>query len=266
MTRHPWAARSRRWLLAALAVLAMAHFDAATARSQEPAAQPRASTPDRSLLQTIQDGGPLMVPIIGCSILLMVFGIERGMALRRGRVAPAPFVKRLLHQVGDGKLDREAALKLCRENHSPVALVLAAGLRKWGKPAVEIEQAVMDAGERAANGLRKHLRVFSGVASVSPLLGLLGTVLGMIRAFNDIASSDAMGRPDLLATGISEALFTTAGGLLVAIPAMAMSLFFVSRVDQLIVELDGYGEQLVNLVSADGPRGNAARVARREAA
>jgi biopolymer transport protein ExbB len=208
----------------------------------------------------------MMIPIIACSVLVMVFTIERGMALRRARVAPPPFVKRVLHQVGEAKLDRDAALKLCLENKSPVALMFAAGVRKWGKPAVEVEQAVLDAGERAANGLRKYLRVFSGVATVSPLLGLLGTVLGMIQAFNDIASASAMGRPDLLASGISQALLTTAGGLLVAIPALVGSLFFVSRVDALIVELDRHGEQLVGLISAEGPRGNAARGARREAA
>ena len=234
--------------------------------ASESAAIDREDAPKRSLLELIRAGGPMMIPIIGCSFLVTVFAIERAMALRRARVAPGPFVKRLLHQVSEGKLDREATLKLCQENNSPVAQMFAAGVRKWGRPAVEVEQAILDAGERAANGLRKYLRVFSGTATISPLLGLLGTVLGMIHAFNDIASASAMGRPDLLASGISEALLTTAGGLLVAIPALIASLWFVGRVDALIVELDRHGEKLVELISAEGPRGGAGRTTRREAA
>jgi biopolymer transport protein ExbB len=132
-----------------------------------------------------------------------------------------------------------------------VAEVFAAAVRKWGRPAVEVEQAIIDAGERVTNGLRRYLRVINGVATVSPLLGLLGTVVGMIRAFNSIATSDALGRPELLATGISEALLTTAAGLSVAIPALIFYLFFVSRVDRLIIDIDTLGQELVGAISAE---------------
>ena len=99
--------------------------------------------------------------------------------------------------------------------------------------------------------LRKYLRVINGVATVSPLLGLLGTVCGMIRAFNAIAGGDAMGRPEMLAGGISEALLSTAAALFVAIPALILYLFFVGRVDTLVMEVDQNGQQLVNLISAE---------------
>ena len=116
---------------------------------------------------------------------------------------------------------------------------------------MEVEQAIIDAGERANNGLRRYLRILNGVATVSPLLGLLGTVVGMIRAFNAIATSDAMGRPELLASGISQALLTTAAGLTVAIPALICYMFFVSRVDRLIIDIDALGQELVQMISAE---------------
>jgi biopolymer transport protein ExbB len=137
------------------------------------------------------------------------------------------------------------------DNRSPVAEVFGAAVNKWGKPSVEVEQAVIDEGERVTNGLRRYLRLFSGVSTISPLLGLLGTVLGMIRAFNAIATADAMGRPELLAGGISQALLTTAAGLSVAIPAYIAYLFFVSRVDRLIIEIDAHGQRVVNLICAE---------------
>ncbi|HEX4129291.1 MAG TPA: MotA/TolQ/ExbB proton channel family protein [Pirellulales bacterium] len=226
--------------------------------------------PSKNLLEIIQAGGILMIPIFFCSVLTLVFVLERSMALRRGRVIPGPFVKRFLHQLGEGELDRETALQLCLESKSPVAEVFAGAVRKWGKPAVEVEQAILDQGERAANGLRRYVRVFNGVATLGPLLGLLGTVFGMIRAFNEIASSDAMGRPELLAAGISEALITTAAGLSVAIPALSCYLFFISRVDQLIVRIDGLGQEIVGMISAEAlqerPQSKPSRSRSREAA
>jgi biopolymer transport protein ExbB len=206
----------------------------------------------RNLLGIIRDGGIVMLPILLCSFVLVVFVFERTISLRRGRVVPSPFVKRFLHQLRNGELTQDAALAICDENATPIAAVFAAGVRRWGRPAVEVEQAVLDAGERAVNGLRAYLRVFNGIATVSPLLGLLGTVFGIIEAFNAIAKTQAMGRPELLAGGISEALLTTAAGLVVAIPALIFYHYFVSRVDQLTAELDALGQELVEEIAADG--------------
>jgi biopolymer transport protein ExbB len=197
-------------------------------------------------------GGPLMVPILVCSFVFTVFVFERTISLRRGRVLPRPFVKRLLHQLREGSLGRDAALQRCRENSSHVARVFAAALRRWGKPAVEVEQAVLDEGERTANELRRHLRVINGVSTVCPLLGLLGTVWGMMESFNAIAVSAAIGRAELLAGGISGALVSTAAGLFVAIPALIAYLYFVGRVDRLIMDIDAQSQQLVELISAEG--------------
>jgi len=208
--------------------------------------------PTSSLFDMLVAGGPLMIPILLASFLLVLITFERLISLRRRRVVPRLFVERFLLQLREGALDRADALKRCDDEPSFVAQVFTAALRKWGKPAVEVEQAVLDEGERVANVLRKYLRVMNGISTVSPLLGLAGTVWGMMRAFNVIATTSALGRAEMLAGGISVALVTTASGLMVAIPAMILYMFFVGRVDSLVMEIDGYGQELVNLISAEG--------------
>jgi biopolymer transport protein ExbB len=207
--------------------------------------------PTGSLLEIMKKGGILMYPIALCSVIMVAFVFERGVSLRRSRVIPKPFVTRFMQQIRDGQLDREQALTLCEENGSPVAEVFAGAVRKWGRPAVEVEQGVLDAGERATNGLRRYMRVLNAVHTISPLLGLLGTVTGMIAAFNSVAVGDALGRPERLAGGVSEALLTTAAGLTVAIPALIFYLYFTSRVDHLVMEMDSLGQELVNTISAE---------------
>jgi len=231
------------------------------ALAQEPAAAPPAKPaavvekqgpiPTKNLLQVLKDGGILMIPICGCSVLLFIFVFERAISLRRSRVIPRPFVRRFLEQLREGQIDRETAILLCEENRSPVAEVFGAAAKKWGRSSVEVEQAIIDTGERVTNGLRAYLRLFNGISTITPLLGLLGTVFGMIEAFNMIATASAMGKPELLAEGISVALITTAAGLCVAIPALSAYLFFVSRVDRLIIEIDSLGQEVVELISAE---------------
>lgn len=217
--------------------------------------------PTGNLLATIHQGGVLMVPLLGCSFALVVFGIERAVNMRTNAVVPGLFVERFLAQLRDRSLDRAKALEACDSNGSPAARVFAASVRRWGRPAVEIEQAAIDAGERELNHLRRYRRVFNGVATISPLLGLLGTVFGLITSFNNVAAAGAMGRPDLLAGGFGEALITTAMGLLVAIPAMVLHTFFTSRADSLAMKLDESCQQVIDEISLESlgePRRRAA--------
>jgi biopolymer transport protein ExbB len=207
--------------------------------------------PTSSLFEMLVAGGPLMIPILLASFVLVLITFERLITLRRRRVVPRIFVERFLLQLREGALDKNEALEKCDDEPSYIAQVFAAALRKWGKPAVEVEQAVLDEGERVANVLRKYLRVINGISTVSPLLGLAGTVWGMMHAFNTIATNSAMGRAEMLAGGISVALVTTASGLMVAIPAMVLYMFFVGRVDSLVMEIDEHGQELVNLISAE---------------
>lgn len=207
---------------------------------------------DPTLLELLLSVGPLIVPIGVASVVMVLCVIERLVALRKRRVVPARFVHCVLTQVEEGAVDKAGALELCEANPSVVARVFEAGLRRWGKPAVEVEQAVLDEGERAAADLRKYVRVISGVSHLCPLLGLLGTVWGMHEAFSAIAGESAMGKPELLAGGISEALMSTAAGLCVAIPAMAFYLHLTGRIDSLVGQLDRHAQELVNLISAEG--------------
>jgi biopolymer transport protein ExbB len=256
-------------ILLLLAVLAYAWMarPAAWATDQSASSPPAANTSDTqadapatpepvsistsNFRRVLSDGGPLMYCIVLCSFLVVTFTLERSINLRRSRVIPKPFVTRFMQQLLEGQLDRQQALQLCEASGSPVAQVFAGAVRKWGRPGVEVEQGVIDSGERATNGLRRYLRIFYGVATVGPLLGLMGTVLGMIQTFNVIAVADAQGRPEMLAGGIAKALLNTAGGLAVAIPASILYVFFVSRVDRLVIEIDNLAQEVANAVSAE---------------
>ena len=195
-------------------------------------------------------GWLFLVPFVGATLIALWYTVERMVVLKRSRVIPRPFVERFLEHLRQGKLDRNSSLKLCEQSDSPIATVFAHGVRKWGKSSVEVEQAIIDGGERQVSELRVHLRVLNGVATVTPLLGLLGTVLGMIQAFNDIATADS-GKTEQLAVGISLALLTTACGLMIAIPTLIMYMFLSGRVDALVMEMDYLAQSVVQTISAE---------------
>jgi biopolymer transport protein ExbB len=196
-------------------------------------------------------GLPLLLAFLGTSVIAVWFTIERLVVLRRGRVIPRPFVERFLQNLEQGNLDPEQALALCEENGSSIALIFAHGIRKWGKSSVEVEQAIIDGGERQVSHLRSHLRVLNAVAQITPLVGLLGTVIGMIQCFNVVATSQAMGKADQLAGGIGIALLATAAGLVVAIPSLTMYMYLAGRVDALVMDMDLLAQNIVHLVSAE---------------
>ena len=150
------------------------------------------SIPMGNLLNVIRQGGILMLPIIACSFVMLIFVMERLLYLRRARMIPRPFVRGVIEQLEQQQLGRDEAMALCEENGSPIAEIFAGALKKYGRSAVEVEQAVVDAGERVVSHMRKYLRLFNAISNLTPLLGLLGTVLGMIDAFNTIARADAM--------------------------------------------------------------------------
>jgi biopolymer transport protein ExbB len=240
---------------AVLLAVAFAAASSSAIAQESAAAEAKPSIATSNLLQVMFDGGPLMWPIAGSSIVLLVFVLERLVMLRRARVVPKPFLQKFLEQLKGNQLGRDSALELCDESGSPVARVFAAAVKKWGRPAVEVEQAVIDAGERVTFELRRYLRLFNGISSVAPLMGLLGTVTGMIAAFNAITGANAMGKAELLAGGIGQALLTTAAGLLVAIPALMTYMYFQSRVEALVMEIDAAAQQVVDFVSAEGIEG-----------
>lgn len=206
----------------------------------------------------IAEGGFLMIPLALCSLIVLGLSIERMIALRRSRVIPKPFVRRFTECVEDGQLSYEEATSICDEFDCPVAEVFHSAVRRWGRPMLEIEQAVIDAGDRVGDSLRRFLRVFHAISNVTPLIGLLGTVLGMIQAFENLSEGAGGGQSDLLAAGISTALMTTAGGLSVAIPAYLAYMYFSAKSDRYLGEIDKLCQRVIDCISAEGLENNGA--------
>lgn len=185
-----------------------------------------------NLFDIVLSGGPLMIPIALCSIVALAYMVERSIRLRSGRLVSARFEKDLQAALAEHGPDH--ALDTCDVTSTSQARVLAAGLRRAGADWMEREKAVEDAGSREVSRLSANLRPLVVVGMIAPLLGLLGTVWGMIDAFANIAVADGLGSPETLASGISQALVTTAAGLAVAIPAQAAYYFYRARIDRFV--------------------------------
>jgi len=180
-------------------------------------------------------GGPVMWPILLVSILALAICLERGIALRQENVIDQDFTAEVRRLSTKG--DLELAQKICQDNQSSMARILKAGLTRASHGILEIERAIEAAGAREAAQMEANLRGLGVCANLAPLLGLLGTVTGMINAFNVISQSGT-GNPHLVASGIAEALITTATGLIVGIPALALYHYFRGRVDRFIFQME----------------------------
>jgi biopolymer transport protein ExbB len=219
-----------------------------TAHGLTPLAQvPGAGAADTSVIadqaQTIWSlavkGGPVMIPIGLCSLVALAVIVERLLSLRRSIVTPADFHTKLKASLEPGNGNCKAALEYCHENGSPIANIFTAGIKRLGEPIERLEKHIQEAGQREVFKLRKYLRLLALIASISPLLGLLGTIFGMIKAFQTVAmAGEALGKAELLATGIYEAMITTAAGLLVAIPTLIGYHWISARIEHLVAEMD----------------------------
>jgi len=193
-----------------------------------------------NIMDFLQKGGIMMIPIGVCSLVALSVIIERLITLRRKTVIPPAFLPGLKKLMNGEPGATKAALNYCRESDSPVANVFAAGLRKLGRRSLEaVEKSIQEAGEREVLKLRKYLRALSVIASVTPLLGLLGTILGMIMAFQTVAiSGEALGKTELLAEGIYQAMITTAAGLSIAIPVLICYHWISGKIEKLVADID----------------------------
>ncbi|MGD8454071.1 MAG: MotA/TolQ/ExbB proton channel family protein [Phycisphaerae bacterium] len=193
----------------------------------------------QSVWDFIIKGGPMMIPIGLASLLALAVVIERALSLRRVRIIPAGFLPGLESRLGERPGDAAEALRYCRDDGSPVANIFIAAIRRLGEPIERIEKHVAEAGRREVLKLRRFLRTLAVIASIAPLMGLLGTIFGMIRAFQTVASSgEALGRTELLARGIYEAMITTAAGLIVAIPVLIAHHWLAARIQRLVLDID----------------------------
>ncbi len=183
-----------------------------------------------------QQGGVVMYPILLCSVVALAIFLERLFALRRSRIIPQGFVLELETFKERGS-EQEALLRLCERYDSALARVIKAGVERITYGLAEVAHAVEGMGQHEAALLGTNLRMMGVIANLAPMLGLLGTVLGMIHAFTVIAKAGT-GHPELIATGISEALLTTAAGLIVAIPTLAGYHYLRGKIDRYVVEME----------------------------
>lgn len=192
-----------------------------------------------SLFSLLKKGGPVMIPLAIGSVLALALAIERFISLRRNRFIPEGFMETLVAKWGPNA-DEEASLAYCDEVGGAVGHIFKSGILSMEEGPTAVEKSIEDAGCREANILKRSLRGVSVIATLSPLLGLLGTVYGMISAFQ--ASTGAgMGKADVLARGIYEALVTTAAGLTIAIPVLIVYQILNTKVDKIVDELDQMG-------------------------
>jgi biopolymer transport protein ExbB len=193
-------------------------------------------------------GGILMYPIAFCSIIALGIFLERIWVLRRGHVLPRDFLIEVEDLVMRRK--RPEAISLCKRNNSSIAHVVRVGIENYGKKRDVIKEKIEEVGRREAASLERYINVIGTIAGVSPLLGLLGTVSGMIKSFN-IISMQGVADPTSLAGGISEALITTAAGLVVAIPTFVIYRYLSNKADSLILEMEENSIRMVDLVKRE---------------
>jgi biopolymer transport protein ExbB len=195
------------------------------------------------MIEIIKAGGWLMLPIILASILAAAIIIERLWTLQRQRVIPRDLAAKVWEWARERQLD-EKHLRALAAN-SPLGRVLAAGLANRNQSREVMQEVVEDTGRHVIHDLERYLNSLGTIAAVSPLLGLLGTVIGMVKVFTAITTA-GVGNPSVLAGGISEALITTAAGLTVAIPSLIGYRYLRGRIDELVVEMEKEAMKLVD--------------------
>ncbi len=198
----------------------------------------------------IQKGGPVMYVIILCSILALAVVLERVYNLHRARIDTKDFMSRVAATLKRNKIME--AIDMCNSTPGPIAQIMRAGILKHDRPRSEIREAIEDAGVHEVPRLEKNLGVLATIAHIAPLLGLLGTVTGMVRAFQVIqekATSLYPVNPGDLAGGIWEALITTVAGLSVAIPTFVAYNYLVSRVDGFVLDMEKSATDLLNILT-----------------
>jgi len=205
------------------------------------------------VLDMFQQGGWAMWPLLFSSVVALAVILERFWTLSRARVN----VRKLMGQIVGALKEHgvDGAIEVCQRTRGPIAAILHAGLMRARKGPEAVEKAIESAGTIEMSFLQRGLIVLASVANVAPLIGFLGTVSGMIRAFNDIAAAEQVSAK-IVAAGISEALITTAAGLLIAIPTQISNNFFISRIDRFVLEMEEASVELVDtLVDIEAHRG-----------
>jgi biopolymer transport protein ExbB len=185
--------------------------------------------------EIVRAGGPFMWPIILCSVIAAAIVLERLWTLQQRRVVPADLTRRIWALVEAGQVNDKVIVAL--QGNSPLGKLLAVGLANRNRPRAVMMERLEDEGRHVAHDLDRFLNTLGSIAGVAPLMGLLGTVMGIIKAFNAIYAG-GLGDPRALSGGISEALITTAAGLCVAIPSYIAYRYLRGRVESIVVQME----------------------------
>ncbi|MFC1511995.1 MotA/TolQ/ExbB proton channel family protein [Candidatus Latescibacterota bacterium] len=200
-----------------------------------------------SLYGIVARGGILIIPIFLCSIIVVAVALERYLAYRKLTLNIPQFMIGIRHPLNDG--DILSAINECSVAQGPIAAVVRAGLEKASHGRERIKEAMETAGSAQTYLLEKNLSVLATLAGVTPLIGFLGTVTGMIKAFMKIQQLSGNVNADVLAGGIWEAMVTTAAGLTVGIPAMILYNYFVHRVREFVFDMESAAEEVLDMIS-----------------
>jgi len=203
-----------------------------------------------SLWRVFLSGGPVMWPILLCSVFALAIILEKVFHLHRIKIDTQEFLKVILDKMK--RHETKEALGVCEKTQSPVAHILKAGILKYDRSRPQIKEAIEDASLYEIPRLEKNLHALATIAHISPLLGLLGTVTGMVRCFQAIQAKSTSFHPVSpgdLAGGIWEALLTTVAGLIVAIPTFVAYNYLVNRINNFILEMEKVSTEFVNFLT-----------------
>jgi biopolymer transport protein ExbB len=203
------------------------------------------------VFEIVRAGGWVMWPLVGCSILALAIVVERFWSLKTRRVMPANLVDQVWQLRQKGKLTYSHIASL--RDGSPLGRILAAGLVNASNGRQVMKESIEEAGRHVMHDLERFLNTLGTIAAISPLLGLLGTVIGMMQIFSTITNT-GIGDPLELAGGISVALITTVTGLIVAIPSLFFYRYFRGRVDDLIIQMEAEAIRLVEIQCGERQR------------
>jgi biopolymer transport protein ExbB len=200
------------------------------------------------MLELFKAGGWLMIPLFICSVISIAIIAERFWSLQKKRIAPGELVTQIWQWLQYKQVD-EHRIKALQAN-SPLGQVLAAGLIARNSSRDITKESIQDVGRHVTVAMERNLNTLGTIAAISPLIGLLGTVIGMIKVFA-VITAEGVGNPETLAGGISEALITTATGLVVAIPSLIFYRYFRGKINKLVVGMEEQAMQLIEILHGE---------------
>lgn len=200
------------------------------------------------MLDAFLKGGPVMYPILLCSIISLAVVIERMIVLHRRNADADELVEDVKYAVEQGRIIE--GVQIAKRSRSPLSSLIIVALTNSGKPRSEVEEAVQIAGNAEIRRLEKNMQLLGLIITVAPLLGLLGTVTGIIQSFNVLGLTAGVTDPSVLSIGIAEALITTAAGLMVAIPTQVMYTYFYGLIERHIAIMNGKSLEIVAMATS----------------